>query len=70
MCALLERLASIMFIVCAIFIGPVLLLALWTHGIALEFWRRLNHHPKDPVQSRRGENQRGRAPARFQPRSH
>ena len=47
MLAVLDRLGSILFIVCALVVGPILLLALWTHAIVLELWHWLNKPAKE-----------------------
>ena len=54
MVAILDRLGIILFIVAALVVGPMLLLALWTHAIALEMWHRLNKPSKEkwPTASR------------------
>ena len=39
MLAVLDGLGSLLFIVGALLLGPILLLALWTHAIVLEMWR-------------------------------
>ena len=47
MLAVLDGLGSLLFIVCALLLGPILLLALWTHAIVLEMWHWLNKPPKE-----------------------
>ena len=46
MLVVLDRLGSILFIVCALVVGPILLLALWAHAIVLELWHWLNRPSK------------------------
>ena len=47
MLAVFDRLGTILFIVCALIVGPILLLALWTHALALEMWHRINRRRKE-----------------------
>ena len=54
MVAILDRLGIILFIVAALVVGPILLLALWTHAIALEMWHWLNKPSKESGQQLRG----------------
>jgi hypothetical protein len=58
----LDRLSSILFIVCALVVGPVLLLALWAHAIILELWHRLNRPSK--ASGRSDQRLRGTLPMR------
>jgi hypothetical protein len=64
MFAVLDSLGSVLFIVTALLLGPILLLALWTHAIVLEMWHRLN---KPPKQNGRERTQQPRSSTRFQP---
>ena len=64
MLAVFDRLGTILFIVCALIVGPILLLALWTHAVVLEMWHRLN---KPPNENGRERNQQPRSSTRFQP---
>ena len=57
-----DRLGSILFIGCALIVGPILLLALWTHALALEMWHRINR-----PENGREANQQPRGSSRFQP---
>ena len=63
MLAVFDRLGSILFIGCALIVGPILLLALWTHALALEMWHRVNRRRKENGR----ENQQPRGSTRFQP---
>ena len=64
MLAVLDGLGSLLFIVGALLLGPILLLALWTHAIVLEMWHWLNKPPKENGRER---NQQPRSSTRFQP---
>ena len=58
MLAVIDRLGSILFIVVALILGPILLLALWTHALLLELWHWLNKPAT--ASGRPGDQQRAR----------
>ena len=58
MLAVIDRLGSILFIVAALILGPILLLALWTHALLLELWHWLNKPAT--ASGRPGDQQRAR----------
>ena len=64
MLAVFDRLGSILFIMCALIVGPILLLALWTHALALEMWHQINRPRKE---NGREASQQPRSSTRFQP---